>query len=334
MTRKTWPLFLGSFVVPALLIAACSADTDDDDDGDNGGSGNSDTSGAGSTRNSTTARTGSGNTNTGATTGRFGTSTNRSNSGGVLNRGGASAGGRSNQFNTAGAIAKAGSGNNVAGSAGKASGAAGMAMAGANSGSGGANSTTGTTSTANGGSATGGTTAVAAAGAAGASAICPDGCASIGLTLTASASAEYAVEISPTVTYTDDDVTLSASLYAPGAQNGRVRLVILNADGDDCPSNWSDLNDVANGFGTITANLNGCNITQASLVGIRVRNNTTDDKTYSLYVNALTLASTTPPKNVTWTPASAAAISATAPDVGILGPVTAVAGATLTYLND
>lgn len=331
MTRKTWPLFLGSFVVPALLIAACSADTDDDDDGDNGGSGNSDTSGAGSTRN-TTARTGSGNTNTGATTGRFGTSTNRSNSGGVLNRGGASAGGRSNQFNTAGAIAKAGNAN-AAGSAGKASGLAGMA--GADSGSGGATSTTSTTSPANGGSATGGTTAVAAAGAAGAGAICPDGCASIGLTLAQSASADFAFQISPTATYATGSLTLTASLYAPGAQSGRVRLVIENTDGDDCTSDWTNLDELASGFETITANLTGCSVTQASLVGIRVRNSgTTGEKTYALYVNALTLASTTPPKNVTWTPASAAAISATAPDVGILGPVTAVTGATLTYLND
>lgn len=328
MTRKTWPLLLGSFVIPALLIAACSADTEDDDDDDGADAGNANSTSTGATRNTGTTRIGGGNT-TSTGTGRFGTGA-RSNAGGVLNRGGASLGGRGNQFNTAGAVAKAGSGNaNLAGSAGKPPGIAGGA--GVDSGSGGATSTS--TAAATGGNANGGTTS-GVAGAAGASAICPDGCASIGLTLAGNATAEYAVEISSTVTYNNDNATVTASLYAPGSQSGRFRLVVLNADGDDCTSSWTNLADLAGGFATITKDLTSCDVPDASLVGIRISNNSGSEKTYSLYVNSLTLVSTDPPKTVTWTPASAAAIDAAGPDVGILGPVTAVTGATLTYLND
>lgn len=327
MTRKTWPLLLGSFVIPALLIAACSSDTDDDDDADDGGKGNTtDTSGTGATKNSN-PKTGVGNSNSGGGSNRF---TAPSTAGGVYHRGGASAGGRSNQFNTAGAVSKAGSGN-LAGSAGTANaGAAGL------TGSGGASATTSSSAPPpNGGTtATGGTSAVAAAGAAGASAICPDGCAAIAVALGNSSTADYAFLTPSSIDYSNASVTLSANVYAPGATVGRVRLLVENASGSDaCRSDWVNLSSLASQFTAISETKTGCTIANAAKVAIRLDNNTGSNQTLKIYLTSLTLTSTTPAQNLSWTSTGSASIDSS-PDTSILGPDNASANATLSYLND
>jgi hypothetical protein len=185
MTRKTWPLLLGSFVVSTVLIAACNSSTDEDEDEPivKGG-----TSSTGSNRGGATQATGTlarggavqqSSVARGGSTSRFDTITpgsgsttprgGASNQGGAATtpRGGAAAAGNSNKA-TAGNAGSSGSNQGKAGNAGM--GGAGASAGTVNkAGSAGSTSDGGTTSVA-GNTAKGGTAATSAqAGSSGAS---------------------------------------------------------------------------------------------------------------------------------------------------------------------
>lgn len=335
MTRKTWPLLLGSVVIPALLIGACNGGGDDDDDSDDSSVGStSSTKTTGTTvvnqgrggGNGTTAKLGSGGSN------RF---TQQGNFGGVLGRGGASMGGRGgttgNIFNQGGSAPvtapKAGSAGmpqNMAGNAGKSATNAGAPNAGGATGVGGSAPASGGTT-----AATGGVTGVA--GATNTGSQCPNGCAAISVPVADDTSVFYVLDIPQQTITSSTQITVTAKVFAPaGGADLRFRLILDDsvAATDPCtPSGYDSFESTKAGFTSVSKQFTCSGITSATRAGFRIQNVSGAQAAVKLYVESITVKIGA--ITVDWTP-SATSID-DSPGNAILGPAAEYTGATIGY---
>lgn len=334
MTRKTWPLLLGSVFVPALLIGACNGGGDEDDDSDDSSVGStSSTKTTGTTvvnqnrggSNGTTAKVGSGGSN------RF---TQQGNFGGVLARGGASMGGRSTTGNifdqggsgpvTAPKAGSAGMAQNMAGNAGKSAANAGAPNSGGATGVGGSAPANGGTT-----AATGGVTGVA--GATNTGSQCPNGCAAISVPVADDTSVFYVLDIPQQTITSSTQITVTAKVFAPaGGADLRFRLILDDsvAATDPCtPSGYDSFESTKAGFTSVSKQFTCSGITSATRAGFRIQNVSGAQAAVKLYVESITVKIGA--VTVDWTP-SATSID-DAPGNAILGPAAEYTGATISY---
>ncbi|HEY5960044.1 MAG TPA: hypothetical protein VIV60_26005 [Polyangiaceae bacterium] len=297
MTRKTWPLLLGSFVVSTVLIAACNSSSDDEEDAqpNKGGSSAASTAKGGATQttgvlprggtNSTQAATGRGGSNIfNSITPASGSTTAR---GGASNRGGAATNaGNGNRAGNAGAVAQAGSSNvNRGGSAGAGGGGATAGIVGKGGGAGAPSDggtsaiaghagtsnestnvasagSTGTSNPPTGGASTGGTSSSIAgsAGAAGGPALlktCTDGCAHVEIPFSAAGQTAQFVATFAATNLASTSVA-SITVYAPNATTGdQIQLKIDNGN-QKCSPLAQGLSTAASGYTTINFSLSSC----------------------------------------------------------------------------
>lgn len=351
MTRKTWPRFLGSFVVSAVLIAACNSGSSDEDDSGDGGSG---ATGNNSSNPFATGGTVPNNpgvvTRGGANTGNTGNTANRATGGnrfgsvtpaqgsvtarggmtgvgGQTSTGGAKAGGAGGRGGTSGSAGKANAGSagtqDVAGAAGKvgSAGAAGMDPDVSVAGTAGQGGTTGTAGSDNAGApATGGVTGTAGsssgvAGSGNTGAVCTDGCA--GLSVPAGDTTEYLIGLSAVALTGTSSVSLT--YLASGATAGTVTVAVYGAGATTCTADTFNLADAASAYQTVTADIAGCSLQISEVIGVGLSVAAAADAAVEINVESLALENVTPAVQA-WSFTDASSVSATAATSGKLYP--------------